>query len=712
MPTTGHFVLHAHVILQVTAGRHVLETRQDGLPFDVATQQTHIQVASPRFTMPPDQILSTWPPANAEGSFDDRLPQIVLKRRTLPWERNPAGGGPGPTPWLALVVIADGEGQLSSPTDVAACMTPGTPWPQPEDKDTDQGLYLAVTQTVVRRLFPRAADLSLLAHVREVDIHDTELAGGDDDGWLAVVMANRLPVYDHGRDLPVRYLACLVNLEGQLGQLPTTESTSESFRFERIQDWSVLGTLAAAGPDAFVTGSVSAAGQQLVSGVGLQAPPRAAAAGATLDSAGRSASPGAELDGAKALAKPAYATQWTTGTAAATQAVSAAARDPDARRVVRDAMGAGFRFPIDAYVVSEPVLRFPVLAHWSFTATKGLNFRTLMQNLDVGLLGTEPPAAAPLAPPDTRPAPQVVETGHIGLNQQTRRGDATRAWYRGPAVPFPVERDVLGRPVLAHSADQLRRTVPDGREDLSLAAAFEIGRLTALSQLSVVSALQRLRQQQFGAGRLQEILARAQQPPAATGPVAQPGKQLALGILGRLAKDPDGTLGPRRPLADPGRALDLPADLDALVAEGLGLDLARLKKQAEAIGVLGALTRSEVPVVAVSPTDLDVAAVTPTLRAALDASLGQVLDVARPATETTQPPTPPTPPTRPPLPPIRPPITPPIKRVARAGARRAPRLDPLDELIAHAMDDDNGDDDTDADDGNGTPPDDTPRNPA
>ena len=32
--------------------------------------------------------------------------------------------------------------------------------------------------------------------MREVDINDTELANGDDDGWLAVVLANRLPVFD------------------------------------------------------------------------------------------------------------------------------------------------------------------------------------------------------------------------------------------------------------------------------------------------------------------------------------------------------------------------------------------------------------------------------------------------------------------------------------------------------------------------------------
>ena len=48
--------------------------------------------------------------------------------------------------------------------------------------------------------------------------------------------------------------------------------------------------------------------------------------------------------------------------------------------------------------------------------------------------------------------------------------------------------------------------IPDGREDLALAAAFEIGRLLALSQLSVVSALLRFRAEQFGAGRVREML--------------------------------------------------------------------------------------------------------------------------------------------------------------------------------------------------------------
>ena len=91
MPKTGHFILHSNVMPPVTAGRYELVTEQAGLPFDVEPEHTHVHVAAPRYTMPTDQILSSFPPANAEGAFGDRLPQIVLKRRTLPWERNPAG---------------------------------------------------------------------------------------------------------------------------------------------------------------------------------------------------------------------------------------------------------------------------------------------------------------------------------------------------------------------------------------------------------------------------------------------------------------------------------------------------------------------------------------------------------------------------------------------------------------------------------------------
>jgi hypothetical protein len=664
MPKTGHFVLHSNFLPSLTAGHYELVTEQTGLPFTVAAEHTHVTVAAPRYTMPTDQILSTFPPANAEGAFGDRLPQIVLKRRTLPWERNPAEVlAPSPTPWLALVVVAEGEAELSTAAPVADCVTPGTVLLEAaEDRDVESGLYLAVTATVVKKIFPCQEDLPLLVHVREVDINDTELANGDDDGWLAVVLANRLPVFDTANSKPVRYMACLVNVEGQLAALPPPEPPDEHFVFERAQDWSVLREIdPLIGPDPVVMGGVDLGGLVLPAAGGLldAAPPGVARP--ALPRAGNllaQSAPvvGAALDGTAAMKETRAASQWES----VTERVAAVARDPDAKRLVRDTMASGFRYPIERYAI-EKVLRFPVLAHWSFTTSEGATFETLMQDLDVGLLGTIPVAKAG-AVPAAGPAPEVVETGHISLGHRSRRGDAVRAWYRGPFVPFPTQRDRPEDGVLplAHSADQIRRVVPDGREDLSLAAAFEIGRLLGLSQLSVVSALLRFRGEQFGAGRVRELLGHVTPFPL-PGLVDERvdfGRFIALQMIEQFVRNPEDIIGPRRPVADPGREIVVRGDLDEVIAGGLGIDLAAVRRMGNEVGVMAALASAEVPI-ANAPGNLEFdERALGALRGALASELGSVLGVAAPRRI--------------------------LDTQSRRGRTAAPPPDPLDELIERA----------------------------
>src|SRR3712207_5066616 len=92
MVSRGHFVLHSRAVPPLGAGDYVLEGEQQipdgrGGMHPTEPYRGHLRITSPRFRMPPDQVLSTFPPANAEGAFENRLPQIVLRRRTLPWER-------------------------------------------------------------------------------------------------------------------------------------------------------------------------------------------------------------------------------------------------------------------------------------------------------------------------------------------------------------------------------------------------------------------------------------------------------------------------------------------------------------------------------------------------------------------------------------------------------------------------------------------------
>ena len=123
-----------------------------------------------------------------------------------------------------------------------------------------------------------------------------------------------------------------------------------------------------------------------------------------------------------------------------------------------------------------------MLAHWEFTCSEESgDFAGYMNHLDVGLLGT-----APIDDPRARVVP-VSPTGHVSVEHADRRGNVGRAWYRSPLTPTKITRSPPGQPY--HVADQARRIGTDGREDISYAAAFEVGRLLAMSDLQFLRAL-------------------------------------------------------------------------------------------------------------------------------------------------------------------------------------------------------------------------------
>jgi len=474
--TKGRFSLHSNVLPRAKAGRYLVRVDQDyqQVPHSASSQlDAQLEIVAPRWTLSPDQVVSTFPPNQSAGAFSTRLPQIVLRRRSLPWERRVKDQSEQ-TPYLALVVIADGEGQLKTGLPIAQCITPnvtliGT------FNDATVGDALTVTWETIRRVFPTIDDARLLAHIRQVDLTDTELALGDDDGWLAVVIANRLP------QPGTRYTAYLINYEGQGNRLCPPFMPAEGNPF----------------------------------------PPPPPAPG-----------------------EPALSAQLT----------------------------------------------FPVLAHWSFTCTGSGDFQSLVQDLDVGLIGTLPGPGAfsgrKPPPPPGRPT-EVLETGHVGLDHRTRDGEPDRVWYRGPLTPYPGTRDQLdsdGKLPLLHTSDQARRIGEDGRTDLTLAAGFEIGRLLALGEPSVVAELllwrrTALAQQTVTAQLEREVALGA----VGAGDVGRGfAARTGLRLLTSLGADGARRLGPVRPLVEAGEPIPgLDGDPIEILAAALGVDRDRVEATLE-----------------------------------------------------------------------------------------------------------------------------------
>jgi hypothetical protein len=560
MVAPGTFILHDAVRPAVPDGAYELSVTQDLNPpgQSVDALDKYLVLSGPRFTLPPDQPLSFYPPADAVGEFSTRLPQIVLRRRTLPWERYIDAGEPT-LPWLALVVLADGEGQLTTgqPVDTTSLS-------DPDLRDSDTRDVLMVTQRVVTQVFPTKEDLPWLCHVREVDLSDTELALGDDDGWMAVVLANRVP------QPGLKYTACLISLEGHGGDLPTKEAPADSFTNLTVYTASEIAVAASAQrTNERVVDATLTAGGLTPAAAEASTPPTLVGARppATTPAVLRDAWSSPALPGAVAAGQQ-------TGTRAGGIVTGRTS-------VIGLSINPVFLDPPDR------LIDFTVLKHWSFTCDQGGDFESLVKALDDGMLGTLPtPAPAPTTPgtppgpPSSRPDPVVTDAGHVEAEAISRRGDQTTAWYRGPFSPRQIVRtqpDDTGLLPLMHTADQGRRVGPDGREDLSLAAAFEIGRLLVVAQASVVAALLAWRQSGYASSRVQQILGLPEVLNAQLLTVyGQKRAVFSAGVgatmLGGLGASSAARLGPVRPLTDPAPGLVATSDLAATVASGFGLD--------------------------------------------------------------------------------------------------------------------------------------------
>ena len=384
----GTFALHPYAEPPLRAGRYTLTGDVTGLPGRCRRMASRLDVVAPRFTLPPDQILGDVPAGGRAGRFDvaAAADRAAPPHAALGAVHRPRDAATAPTPWLALVLVAEGEGQLLSDVAVAQCVTPGVDLAG--DVDVPKVVLPRGAPGGRRQRLPGPGGLPCSCHVREVDLTDTELAMGDDDGWLAVVLGNRLP------QPGVRYLACLVNLEGQLGSLPTVPDAD--LRLEYVRAGAVLDlraeAAAAYGPVVDLdtaTMRLPGSGRRTVArqlSEGLRPLPVDTGESTFVASA---AGPAARLG-----------EDWS----AAPPTRSAGAAYPEAAGKARKELADGWS--IDLGVVTRPSLRFPVLAYWSFACEERGDFQYLAEHVHVRLLGHVP------AGPETPDGDPVGPTTH------------------------------------------------------------------------------------------------------------------------------------------------------------------------------------------------------------------------------------------------------------------------------------------------------------
>jgi hypothetical protein len=130
-------------------------------------------------------------------------------------------------------------------------------------------------------------------------------------------------------------------------------------------------------------------------------------------------------------------------------------------------------------------IRLVSLAKWVFTCLpeQGEDFPGLMNGL---LRGNSLMYKLPYQPPGTKNgnadfAVRMLEAGYVPRSYQTRQGEKTFAWYRGPFTPQLAQRFPADHGPFTSAAQAVIYDPDHGLFDMSYAVAWEIGRLLALS---------------------------------------------------------------------------------------------------------------------------------------------------------------------------------------------------------------------------------------
>jgi hypothetical protein len=155
-------------------------------PFSVTRQ---FSVLGPRFTLDPKEVQDMFPPPGSLGEHSNVLPHIILKRSTLPWERQ-AGPSAKDVPWLALLLFEEQE--IAERALKLSELQKQKFFPKVTqergDHDDDHVTVIDVPRNLLEQLMPAAEALAYLAHVRQ-----NKGPAEEPNNEVAVLIGSRLP---------------------------------------------------------------------------------------------------------------------------------------------------------------------------------------------------------------------------------------------------------------------------------------------------------------------------------------------------------------------------------------------------------------------------------------------------------------------------------------------------------------------------------------
>ena len=423
----------------------------DGGAQPLPNSQRFFNIEGPRFTLASSEVAAVFPPRNGHGPFDEAIPHIALGRRTLPWEREL-----DPASRIGTLTRKPSDPPPPNPQPPGSAHQYGPP-PWLALMLFEEGEYTIHQNVQLENAIPQQI-FEDLGRPQGITC-DTVEASAD-------LVASLMPSVE---ELMLLSHVRLVNVDDRelsagssngwfavvmANRLPRPNAKCRAC----LVSVEARSDLVPADPPpvALTFGHIIAIEEQPVIDRGVES------------------------------ARPAAAANGNRVPAPAARALTAGALQPRPRPVGNLAVDANQFFPGTVQLV--------LLHSWQFDCTDMGTFRDLMQGLDVAMIGT---VAVPGHPP-------ITDTGHLKLELSDRAGVAEQVWYRGPLVPFELTRDPLGP---YHSADQCRRATPEtGAEDVSYAAAFEVGRLLAAADGRLAQELMRWRREAFKQSNRRDVL--------------------------------------------------------------------------------------------------------------------------------------------------------------------------------------------------------------